>query len=423
MHRRTFLQQASAPIGLTALSAIVPAPLLSAPMLGEPVLGAPMLGAPAVHTVRRSSVVVIGGGAFGGWTALRLREMGHDVTLVDAYGPGNSRATSGDETRQIRCGYGDQELYARSALRAMTAWREREREFGVSLLTVTGRLQMAPAWTPALRATQRVLTSLGVQWEAFTPDDMRRRYPQLNPEGMEAGLYEPGAMVIRAKQAMLTVADAFTRKGGTVRLARALPGTAANGRLQSVRTPEGETITAERFVFACGPWLPRLFPEVVGSRIQVPGRDVFYFGVPAGDRRFSAEALPNFSEATYYGFPSIDGRGVKVCPTTGSPSFNPDTDERIVSAIEARRAREYVARRFPALATQPITETRVCQLENTPDENFLIDRHPDWENVLIAGGGSGHGFKHGPVIGDYIARRALGEPTDAAFDHLVRLAR
>jgi glycine/D-amino acid oxidase-like deaminating enzyme len=190
-----------------------------------------------------------------------------------------------------------------------------------------------------------------------------------------------------------------------------------------VRTPEGETITAERFVFACGPWLPRLFPEVVGSRIQVPGRDVFYFGVPAGDRRFSAEALPNFSEATYYGFPSIDGRGVKVCPTTGSPSFNPDTDERIVSAIEARRAREYVARRFPALATQPITETRVCQLENTADENFLIDRHPDWENVLIAGGGSGHGFKHGPVIGDYIARRALGEPTDAAFDYLVRLAR
>ncbi|WP_306521035.1 FAD-dependent oxidoreductase, partial [Gemmatimonas sp.] len=118
----------SAPLGLAALdrAGLVPASV-------RPV------SAPAIRTNQRSSVVVIGAGAFGGWTALHLREMGHDVTLVDAYGPGNSRATSGDETRQIRCGYGDRLLYARSALRAMTAWRERERQFGVALLNPTGR--------------------------------------------------------------------------------------------------------------------------------------------------------------------------------------------------------------------------------------------------------------------------------------------
>ena len=368
-------------------------------------------------------MVVVGGGAFGAWTALHLREMGHDVTLLDAYGPGNSRATSGDETRQIRCGYGDRELYARSALRAMAAWRTREQEFGLPLLTVTGRLQMAPTWTPALRSTQEVLSRLGVPWEALTADDMRRRYPQMNPDGMEAGLLEPGAMVIRAKQAILAVGEAFVRKGGTLRLARAMPGTGREGRLQTLRLADGETVSADRFIFACGPWLPKLFPQLLAARIQVPGRDVFYFGLPAGDRRFLATALPNFSESAYYGFPSIDGRGLKVCPTTGSPTFDPDVDERVVSAIEARRAREYVARRFPALASQPITETRVCQLENTADEHFIIDRHPEWENVLIAGGGSGHGFKHGPVIGEYIARRALGEPTDPAFDAMVRMAR
>jgi len=408
MLRRTFLQQASAPLGLTALSALAPKLLA---------------GAPAVHTARRTSVVVVGGGAFGAWTALHLREMGHDVTLIDAYGPGNSRATSGDETRQIRCGYGDRELYARSALRAMAAWRTREQEFGIPLLTVTGRLQLAPTWTSALRSTQEVLSRLGVPWEALTADDMRRRFPQINPDGMEVGLLEPGAMVIRAKQAILAVGDAFVRKGGALRLARATPGTGTNGRLQTLRLPDGELVAAERFVFACGPWLPKLFPQLLASRIQVPGRDVFYFGLPAGDRRFQPTALPNFSESAYYGFPSIDGRGLKVCPTTGSPTFDPDVDERVVSAIEARRAREYVARRFPALASQPITETRVCQLENTADEHFIIDRHPEWENVLIAGGGSGHGFKHGPVIGEYIARRALGEPTDPAFDAMVRLAR
>jgi len=378
---------------------------------------------PAVHTAPRSSVVVIGAGAFGGWTALHLREMGHDVTLVDAYGPGNSRATSGDETRQIRCGYGDRLLYARSALRAMTAWREREQQFGVSLLNPTGRLQLAPAWTPSLKATQATLATLGVPYETMTDGDLRKRYPQMNPDGMGVGLLEPGAMVIRAKQAMLAVSQAFVRAGGTMRVARVQPGAVEGGRMVDLRVDDGSRLAADAFVFACGPWLPKLFPGLLGSRIQVPGRDVLYFGLPAGDLRLAFPNFPNYSEERYYGFASIDGRGFKVCPTSGTTSFDPDVDERIISATEVRRARAYLAQRFPSLANQPITESRVCQLENTSDEHFIIDRHPEMGNVLLAGGGSGHGFKHGPVIGQYIAKRALGEPTDADFDHMVRLAR
>ena len=412
MHRRTFLHAASAPIGLAALDRVN---LLRVP--------APSVQGPAVHTAPRSSVVVIGAGAFGGWTALHLREMGHDVTLVDAFGPGNSRATSGDETRQIRCGYGDRLLYARSALRAMTAWREREQQFGVALLNPTGRLQLAPTWTPSLKATQATLSTLGVPFEAMTDGDLRKRYPQMNPDGMGVGLLEPGAMVIRAKQAMLAVSQAFVRAGGTLRVARVQPGTVEGGRMVDLRVDDGSRLAADAFVFACGPWLPKLFPGLLGSRIQVPGRDVLYFGLPAGDLRLAFPNFPNYSEERYYGFASIDGRGFKVCPTSGTPSFDPDVDERIISATEVRRARAYLAQRFPSLANQPITESRVCQLENTSDEHFIIDRHPEMGNVLLAGGGSGHGFKHGPVIGQYIAKRALGEPTDADFDHMVRLAR
>jgi glycine/D-amino acid oxidase-like deaminating enzyme len=412
MHRRTFLHAASAPIGLAALDRVN---LLRVP--------APSVQGAAVHTTSRSSVVVIGAGAFGGWTALHLREMGHDVTLVDAYGPGNSRATSGDETRQIRCGYGDRLLYARSALRAMTAWREREQQFGVSLLNPTGRLQLAPAWTPSLKATQATLNTLGVPFETMTDGDLRKRYPQMNPDGMGVGLLEPGAMVIRAKQAMLAVSQAFVRAGGTLRVARVQPGTVEGGRMVDLRVDDGSRLAADAFVFACGPWLPKLFPGLLGSRIQVPGRDVLYFGLPAGDLRLAFPNFPNYSEERYYGFASIDGRGFKVCPTSGTTSFDPDVDERIISATEVRRARAYLAQRFPSLANQPITESRVCQLENTADEHFIIDRHPEMANVLLAGGGSGHGFKHGPVIGQYIAKRALGEPTDTDFDHMVRLAR
>ncbi|WP_353267666.1 FAD-dependent oxidoreductase, partial [Gemmatimonas sp.] len=239
MHRRTFLHAASAPLGLAALDR---AGLTHVPVTTTP--------SPAIHTRARATVVVVGAGAFGGWTALHLREMGHDVTLVDAYGPGNSRATSGDETRQIRCGYGDRLLYARSALRAMTAWREREQQFGVALLNPTGRLQLAPDWTPSLKATQATLTTLGVKFDAMTDGDMRKRYPQMHPDGMGVGLLEPGAMVIRAKQAMLAVSQAFVRAGGTLRVARVRPGTIEGGRLVDVQVDDGSRLAADAFVFA-----------------------------------------------------------------------------------------------------------------------------------------------------------------------------
>ncbi len=408
MDRRTFIQASSAPIGATALAALVPGAMTSTPH---------------ARASAASSVVVVGAGAFGVWTALRLREKGHTVTLLDAYGPGNSRATSGDETRQIRVGYADRELYARMAQQALAAWREREQEFGVSLMIETGRLELSREMTADLRATQAVLTRLGVAVEALSADDMRRRWPQLNVDGMGVGLLEPSAAVLRAKQSILAAAGAFTRKGGTLRIARAKPGRATGRRLADLETATGERVAAQLFVFACGPWLPKAFPAFLGTRIAVPGREVFYFGTPSGDARFSVPNLPNFSEDGYYGFPSVDGRGVKVCPTEGPTTFDPDTDERIVTPHQVRRARAFLARRFPALKDQPITETRVCQLENTADEHFIIDWHPDYDNVLIAGGGSGHAFKHGPVLGDYVARRSLGEPTDPAFDQMVRLAR
>lgn len=407
MDRREFLAVTTASLGATTHGASLTDAAFPAPAIVE----------------QQPAVVVIGAGAFGVWTALYLREQGHQVTLVDAYGPGSSRATSGDETRQLRVGYGDRELYARMAQRAMGAWQEREREFGVPLIVPTGRLELASDWSPSLRATQSMLTRLGVATEALTPEDLRRRYPQMSFDGVGVGLLEPGAAVVRAKNAIIAAGQAFVRKGGTLAVQRARPGRATGRQLVDVELEGGTRIAGARFVFACGPWLPRLFPELLGDRIKVPGREVFYFGVPSGDTRFMPPAMPNYSESGYYGFPSIDGRGVKVCPTTGPVTFDPDTDERVVTAHEVRRARAYLAKRFPALAGQPITETRVCQLENTVDEHFIVDRHPAWDNVLIAGGGSGHAFKHGPVLGEYVGRRAVGASTDPAFDQMVRLAR
>jgi len=159
-------------------------------------------------------------------------------------------------------------------------------------------------------------------------------------------------------------------------------------------------------------------------KLFTPRRDVFFFGTPSGDDRFSYPNFPNYSEDDslgYYGFPSIDNRGFKVCPVGEKTAFDPDTDERLVSPYQVKRARDYLALRFPALKDQPVVETRVCQLEMSVDEHFIVDRHPALENVWLVGGGSGHGYKHGPVLGEYVARRVTGRDTNPELEPVFRL--
>lgn len=368
-------------------------------------------------------VAVVGAGAFGAWTALHLAEAGAKVTLLDAYGPGNPRATSGDETRQIRAGYGSREMYSVWALRAMELWRKRQQEFGRSLFHPIGRLQMAAAATKEMEAQGKVLSKLGVPFETLTPEEIHKRWPQVRPEGVGIGVYEPDAAILLARESIQTVAEAFRKRGGTITIARAEPGAGGTGKLENLRLQDGGVLRADQFVFACGPWLRKLFPALLGNRIATPRRDVIYFGTPAGDTRFTYPRLPNFSESTYYGFPSLYSKGLKICPTNPDSNFDPDTDERIAAPHQVKRARDFLALRFPEMRDQPVVATHVCQLENTADEHFIIDKHPQWGNVWIAGGGSGHGFKHGPVLGDYIARRVLGGSPDAQMEAFFRLTK
>jgi sarcosine oxidase len=385
-------------------------------------------GALAVASTARAQpspeVVVIGAGAFGGWTALYLREKGVPVTLVDAYGPGNSRASSGGETRQIRAGYEDRELYTRWVLLAFDRWKARQEEFGRRLLYETGRLLLAPEWDESLKVTKAVLDKYRVPNEVLSPDDLRRRYPQMNPERVGVALFEPTTGVLKAREGCIAVAEAFQKKGGRFRIGKAQPGRQSGRRLLDVALANGPAIPAATFVFACGPWLPKVFPEIMKKKLFTPRRDVFFFGTPSGDDRFSYPNFPNYSEDLsegYYGFPNIDGRGFKVCPVGELTAFDPDTDERVVSSYQVKRARDYLGLRFPALKDQPVVESRVCQLEMSVDEHFIIQKHPAFENVWLVGGGSGHGYKHGPVVGEYVADRVLGQDKSPELETVFRL--
>ena len=242
-----------------------------------------------------SDVVVVGAGAFGGWTALPLREMGVPVTLIDAYGPGNSRSSSGGETRQIRAGYEDRELYTRWVLEAFRRWKAREAEWGRRFLFETGRLLLAPEWNHGLETTKVALDKYGVPNERLSHGELRRRYPQMNPEGIGVALFEPTTGVLKAREGCIAVAEAFLRKGGRLRIGRASLGRQSGSRLTDVALSDGTSIAASTFVFACGPWLGKVFPEVMKRKIFIPRRDVFFFGTPSGDDRFS---FPNFQRTT-----------------------------------------------------------------------------------------------------------------------------
>jgi len=207
-------------------------------------------------------------------------------------------------------------------------------------------------------------------------------------------------MARRAVKSVVTQAESF----GVAVHQNAVLEPSGSGHLDQLWTEDGTSVIAEKFIFACGPWLPKLFPELLKDLIHVTRQEVFFFGTPAGDDRLSYGHLPiwvDFNDLAY-AIPNIDGRGFKVAIDAHGVEFDPDTGDRVVTSEGLTAVREYLRRRIPALSAAPVTESRVCQYENTSNGDFLIDRHPDFENVWLVGGGSGHGFKHGPAVAEYV---------------------
>ena len=364
--------------------------------------------------------MVVGAGTMGAWTALVAERGGRSVALRDAFGAGHSRATSGDETRIIRASHGPDAFYTRWSRRAREAWQRLGAETGQELLLQAGCLWFARRPDGFEAASEATLRAEGVPVEHLAPDQARARWPQLDPTGLDFVLFEPEAGLLMARRAVRAVVDVFTARGGSFEVSSVEPGRSRAGRLEDVVAADGRRIAAGAFVFAAGPWLPRLFPDLVGDLIQVTKQDVLFFGPAAGDERFEPATMPCWVDydAAFYGLPSVEGRGAKAAPDRYGRPFDPSTGDRVVDADSMALARRYLAGRFPALAGAPIVETRVCQYEATPDTHFVIDRHPAFENVWLVGGGSGHGFKHGPVIGEHVVGRLDGTvaaPDDDRF--------
>jgi sarcosine oxidase len=357
-------------------------------------------------------VAVIGAGVFGAWTAHHLQGRGHKVTLIDAWGPAHSRASSGGESRLTRGAYGRDEIYSRMARDSLPQWKILSKLSGLPIFIDCGVLFFFRHEEQYVRDSIAAHERLGLPTRVLTRSDMARRFSMIDFEGISIGLFEPGFGALLARRSVLTLVERFVREGGTYVLGSVLAPSSSSARLETVRLSNGETIRADYFIFALGPWMPKVFPDVIGDKIVATRQEVFFFSPPAGDRRFRPGAMPAWADFNggdiFYGFPDLESRGLKFAHDAHGIPVDPDIQDRRPTQAALAQVEAFRSRRFPLLSQSPLTEARVCQYENSSNGDFLIDFHPGWTNVLLVGGGSGHGFKHGPEVGRYAAERVFG---------------
>lgn len=346
------------------------------------------------------SAIVVGAGIFGASVGRHLARDGWRVTLVDKYQPGHPLGASGDASRLLRSAHGPDTWYALSARRARELWLEIGEELGKPLFEQVGVAWLARSPDGWEAESERALRAEGIPVERLRPDAGRELFPTFDQGGLEFILLEPEAGVLRARDALLAVVGQALAAGAGLVLGEARP--AAEGV-----EIDGERRSADVVVWACGAWLAGLFPGLV--ELRVTRQDLVYFAAGGEWRTPPVPAWVEY-DAAFYGLGDLDESGVKIAPDSEGPPFDPDDVDRAVSAESEAAARSFAATRFPGLEEAPLAWSRICPYALTSDTNFVIARHPERESHWILGGGSGHGFKHGPALAEYVASVLEGEP-------------
>jgi len=361
---------------------------------------------------RAWDAIVVGAGVFGAWTAHHLQQAGKKTLLVDAHGPANARASSGGETRMIRSDYGADEIYTKMSNASLVEWKKLSDEAELPLFHQSGVLFFFQNMVDYARASIETHKRLKLPLEVLDRAALEKGFPQFNFGGVEFGLYEVGFGALMARRSVQHLVSNFMKSGGSYRQAEAgAPG--ADGHSLKVG---GRTESADCIIYACGPWMRTLLPELLKERLFVTRQEVAFVAPPSGSSDFGYGSLPGWADWNsgdlYYGFPDIESRGFKIAHDRHGEAFDPELGNRQTSDEVYERLRTYMAHRFPALADAPFIGDRVCQYTNSSNGNFLIDRHPEHQNIIMVGAGSGHGFKHGPEVGRMAASLALNAGTE-----------
>lgn len=371
--------------------------------------------APAVGTLRdraisldsNATISVVGAGAFGGWSALYLLRKGFKVNLIDAWGAGNARSSTGDETRVIRSTYGANEFYFDLNVRALELWKENQSRWNKKLFFNTGVLWFCyEEKTPMIDDSIPFGKKHNQEYEYLSKTELKKRFPVVNTDDLHHAYLDQFGGYLKARESTQTVTEAFIKEGGTYIQQKAIPGTIRSQQLSHIELSDGTHIQSDAYLFACGSWMGQLFPEVLGKVIACTKQEVYYFGIPEGESN-QYDNLPAWVDVDgkdfYYGIPGNQSRGFKIGVDKRGIEFDPTNGERLHDVQVLADARKFIAHRFPGLSKAPLLENRVCPYENSPDGNFIFQPHPEAENLWFLGGGSGHGFKHGPALGERVA--------------------
>lgn len=354
--------------------------------------------------MRSSTIIVVGGGIAGAMTALHLQRRGEQVTLIDRWEPGHARAASTDYNRVIRAISGRDTFYTRWARESRTRWLELQAESGQKLMYECGALILATEghcdWEDATSAT---FDQVGVPYHRFTRQDVQQRFPQFKVDEISYALFEPEAGLLMAHRCVLTALDLFRRAGGKVQ--RGVVTTDAMERPML----DGKPLEADVIIMATGAWSAELFPRTIKPISSIVGINVLYTSTPEGSDAFDMEKMPCWIDHGQgsFGIPSSEGSGVKAAVVIPNTPIDINNDERIIEKQSLNRTRTYIRHRLPGLVGQRVIDSKFNQVILTPDTHFIVDWHPEHKNVLIAGGCSGHLFKHAPVFGDFVAGVAL----------------
>ncbi|MDQ7026796.1 MAG: N-methyl-L-tryptophan oxidase [Anaerolineae bacterium] len=358
-------------------------------------------------------VMVVGGGIVGASTAYALLNKGQNVLLIDQFEPGHDRGSSHGDGRVVRFNY-TESIYVEMAMLGYPAWERLSQAAGIPLIQKTGMIEYGAVDCIPLQESEAQLKKYQIAYEKLSANEANQRFPQFHFANNANIIYQAEAAVAFATPAVQALWRLFREQGGTAITGKRIAGITVSDEIVTLTATDGASYTAAKAVIAAGGWAKQLLATTdLDIPLEVTQEILAYFAPKDDSVNHHIGTMPvaidyhEHLEDPFYCLPIVDVGGVKMGWHHTGPVMQPD-DDRVIPDAVLDGMRGWIARFLPQLQTEPL-EIHTCLYSNTPDYHFILDKHPQYDNIVVAAGFSGHGFKFGPILGELLADLTLDE--------------